>query len=481
MPTPVRVSFAARVAFLSLTCCACGGIGEQTAPAQPTQLFVHSRALTLLVGDTVTVGATRRAASGSIVGTEAAGFSGAMLLPDAAVHWRVRESNIATVSPTGAVRALAEGTTTLVVTDGELTDSTTITIQGADVYREYSTIKVGIGHACAIDLSRALWCWGGSWSGQLGTGERLRLAHYVSPQRISLPEHIIDVAVGGQHTCALGARGSVYCAGDNLSGQIAGSSGEKVLRFEAVALAARVTAIESSGDDTCGITTTGGLHCWGGFASRALAAYPAPAGTRFVSLSMGPGHRCALSDRSQLYCWGNTSGSAGTTPQTPTLIAMPTGTRAVSTGAADVCVIDEIGSVFCWQPGARREVTAAQRIGDAPTSAAISAHGSTRCVLRPDGEAWCWGIDTFGALGRGGSYSINQSVADLTFPVPLPVDTDQRFVRLTGNGGAFCGLTARGRAYCWGNNRNGLLGIGMRRRSIASITTPFSPLPLPVR
>ena len=112
---------------------------------------------------------------------------------------------------------------------------------------------------------------------------------------------------------------------------------------------------------------------------------------------------------------------------------------------------------------------------------AIASHLSTSCALASDGRAWCWGFDLFGALGRGGNYNGNQSTSDLTFPVPQPVNTPHRFVTLAGNGGAFCGLTATGRAYCWGNNHTGLLGDGMRRRLFASITTPFAPVPVPVR
>jgi alpha-tubulin suppressor-like RCC1 family protein len=326
-----------------------------------------------------------------------------------------------------------------------------------------------------------LWCWGGSWSGELGTGERLRLAHYLTPQRVALPEPITDVAVGSQHTCALGASGGVFCAGDNLTGQVPGASDQKVLRFRAISIDVRLTSIVAQADETCGITATGAVRCWGGFSIRGAATFAPPSGARYTTVAVGGSHRCAVSDRAQLFCWGSISGSNGSTPSTPTLITTPAPVRVVSAASSDICILDVIGATYCWPPGARRDVTAEQRIADVPIATAISAHGATRCVLSQDGRAWCWGFDLFGALGRGGSYDGNQSTSDLTFPVPQPVSTPHRFVQLTGNGGAFCGLTSLGRAYCWGNNRNGVLGDGVRRRTFASITTAFSPVPVPVR
>lgn len=484
--TPLRRTWlvSARLAARAWAAClglsACSGSAEPTNIDNETQLFVHSRALSLLVGDTITVGATRRS-GGGIVGTRAAGFEGEQLLADATLQWRVRDSSIVSVSATGALRAQREGATYLVLTDGRLTDSTTVTVGGADTFRAFTAIKVGGAHACAIDTDRALWCWGGSWSGELGTGERLRLAHYLTPQRMSLPESISDVAAGTQHTCALGVSGAVFCTGDNLDGQIPGTSDFKVLRFRAVALSVRLTSIDAAGSETCGITSTGAVHCWGGQVLRTGVTFAPPAGARFTALSVAVAHRCALTDQAQLYCWGSLAGSNGTTPALPALMTTPAPIRAVNTGYGDVCAIDVAGLTYCWPPGSRRDVTVDARVAGAPTATAVSAHGATRCALATDGRVWCWGFDLFGALGRGGSYQINQSIPDLTFPVPAPANTAQRFVTLDGNGDSFCALTAVGRAYCWGNNRNGVLGDGVRRKLFAGITTAFSPVPVPVR
>jgi hypothetical protein len=445
------------------------------------QLFVHSRGVSLVPGDTASVGVTRRrAGSGSIDATRGASFNAISTIQDAEIVWTVRDTSVATIEPTGLVRAKRLGATTLIATDGQLTDSTTVTVAGADVWRAFTVLKMGTGHACAIDPDRAVWCWGGSWSGELGTGQRLRAAVFVSPQRITLPEPIVDVAVGTVHTCALGSSGAVYCSGDNLTGQIAGSSEYQVLRFQRVDVPV-LTAIDASGSETCGITTVGAVYCWGGTGVRGGSLYPPPSGERFATVTAGVGHRCALTVQRALYCWGSLNGSNGVTPALPTLIATPAPIRTITAANARNCAVDTAGVSYCWFPGSRRELTAAQRIVDVPSAVLAVVRENAQCVLATDGTVWCSGVDLFGALGRGGSYTGNQSTADLTFSVAQPVLTAERFVSLSGSGSSYCALTAAGRAFCWGNNAGGVLGSGSRRRLFPSISAPFSPVPLAVR
>jgi alpha-tubulin suppressor-like RCC1 family protein len=73
------------------------------------------------------------------------------------------------------------------------------------------------------------------------------------------------------------------------------------------------------------------------------------------------------------------------------------------------------------------------------------------CGLSVDGQAWCWGQNTFGQLGDG--TLTNRDVA-------APVVTNLRFASLVAGGQHTCGVTAAGAAYCWGRNDFGELGNG---------------------
>lgn len=89
----------------------------------------------------------------------------------------------------------------------------------------------------------------------------------------------------------------------------------------------------------------------------------------------------------------------------------------------------------------------------------LSAGGLHTCGLAASGEAWCWGVNNDGEIGRL-----------LNYPgfTPAPVSTSLRF-RLIVTGAEYsCGLTAAGAAWCWGANGSGQLGDG----TLLQRTTP---------
>lgn len=88
--------------------------------------------------------------------------------------------------------------------------------------RVFSDLSVGLAHACAqtydptLDTSR-LFCWGDNSFGQLGDGTGLSSTELVKP--LQEASGLLAVAAGTLHTCALGARGGVYCWGQNEDGR----------------------------------------------------------------------------------------------------------------------------------------------------------------------------------------------------------------------------------------------------------------------
>jgi alpha-tubulin suppressor-like RCC1 family protein len=82
----------------------------------------------------------------------------------------------------------------------------------------------------------------------------------------------------------------------------------------------------------------------------------------------------------------------------------------------------------------------------------VAAGDQHTCALIAGGEAWCWGANSNGQLGRG---TIGGSS-----PTPAAVGGGLSFVALTAGTAHTCGRTTNGSLYCWGGNAFGQLGDG---------------------
>jgi len=79
----------------------------------------------------------------------------------------------------------------------------------------------------------------------------------------------------------------------------------------------------------------------------------------------------------------------------------------------------------------------------------VAAGLTMSCAITSHGRAFCWGTNGSGELGIGGG------PAKLT---PVPVATDLRFWSISAGAQHACGIAVDRRAYCWGSNTNGQLG-----------------------
>jgi alpha-tubulin suppressor-like RCC1 family protein len=71
--------------------------------------------------------------------------------------------------------------------------------------------------ACGVQLS-VVFCWGANSSGQLGNGTMMNSNVPVS---VSLPGFsAVSVGVGFNHACAVDASGAMFCWGDDSAGQL---------------------------------------------------------------------------------------------------------------------------------------------------------------------------------------------------------------------------------------------------------------------
>jgi alpha-tubulin suppressor-like RCC1 family protein len=102
----------------------------------------------------------------------------------------------------------------------------------------------------------------------------------------------------------------------------------------------------------------------------------------------------------------------------------------------------------------------------------VTAGSNHTCALTADGAAYCWGQNDSSQLGsddvmdRCGIVGVS---AHRCSEAPIPVKTPQRFTSISAGGSVTCGLTAEGRAYCWGANAGGGTGTGL---ADATVRTP---------
>ena len=82
----------------------------------------------------------------------------------------------------------------------------------------------------------------------------------------------------------------------------------------------------------------------------------------------------------------------------------------------------------------------------------VSAGGEHTCSVRFDGSLWCWGRNTWGAVGNG--------LQGPGTPDPTQVGTDSDWATVAAGGGHTCAAKTNGTLWCWGVGHKGQLGDG---------------------
>jgi len=135
----------------------------------------------------------------------------------------------------------------------------------------------------------------------------------------------------------------------------------------------------------------------------------------------------------------------------------------MSAGLNHTCGVSS-GKAFCWGDNSDGQIGDGSRTThNVPTAAAggltfkaVSASFDQTCGITSANLAYCWGRNVEGQIGDG-TFGYNN------FRVkPAKVSGGLSFVTLGGTASSahVCAITADDRAYCWGSNSFGELGIG---------------------
>lgn len=184
----------------------------------------------------------------------------------------------------------------------------------------FASLSAGFGFTCGITTAGRLLCWGSNVDGLLGNNRREQcgdvqpVACSSAPVEIPAPESMRQVSSGTSHACAVGVSGNVYCWGANDHGQL-GRVGPGVTVPQPVTVEGveRFANVSSGGIETCAISTTNVLYCWGADArSTRLTGLspdevrPRRVATGIRAVSLGQLHACAVTTDAVVRCWGDT-------------------------------------------------------------------------------------------------------------------------------------------------------------------------------
>jgi len=347
------------------------------------------------------------------------------------------------------------------------------------------SVATGAAHTCALTTAGGAKCWGNNASGQLGLGNTVEQD---APVAITgLIEHATALAAGNEHTCALAnATGAVQCWGSNAHGQLGdgGMTKQRLVPSAIVALPSPAIQIAAGGEHTCALIAAGAVYCWGNNASGQLngavsgdipSPIPVNVGGPAVQIAAGAAHTCALLQNGQVRCWGDNTFSQlgapniGTGPVTVT--GLPANIAMIAAGAWHTCVLIGKGDVWCWGRNDSGQLGNGNGSQDRPSGpmqvqglsgslSAISLGERHSCALRNGGRVLCWGNNADGALGNNTDTNSTKAVEAAGL----------RNVQTIAAGGQHtCGLLIDGGLRCWGRNFNGQLGNGENGRHVVPV------------
>jgi alpha-tubulin suppressor-like RCC1 family protein len=223
------------------------------------------------------------------------------------------------------------------------------------------------------------------------------------------------------------------------------------------------------------VLPTGGVACWGynsdgqlgdGTFGERTVPYTIASLSNVTWIATGQHASCAVKADHTVYCWGN--GFAGA----PVAVMDGFGhtfdsAKSVAVGATHKCLITTTDEVQCWGSntngqlgdGGSTSSTVPKTIGmfnsglyDAAEVVAAAFH---TCVRKNSGVVECWGLNSGGSIGNSGSDSL----------APVTIVGLSGVTSIATNEMSTCAALADGSVKCWGT----FVGLGSDTATVSNV------------
>lgn len=379
--------------------------------------------------------------------------------------------------------------------------------------RRLSAIRAGQAGTCA-ETNGQIYCWGGLYVPASGpvcgasmsvlcpsTGGMMDSAGWKSNYGSLSGKKSYGMTVGGNTGCAI-SNGTAHCWGSNK-----GDGGSTFPIFDSD----NPVAVTSNGLSTKAVTSVGAggtqgpvclggggdLYCWSstgkiGNTTPTLVNDSHATGLAVTQATGGYNHGCMIANGA-VYCAGRNDyaqlGNGATNGVDNGLVKTtiigtsdPTSQAAVTdvtAGSNHACAVAN-GNAYCWGDNTYGQLgvgdTTARIIPTNPLNTSgstaiskISAGTNFTCSI-VNGDVYCWGDNTYGQLGQGN----NTNTAAYLKPVKVAGGLSGKRATAISTGNRHVCAVADSSIYCWGDNTYGQLGYGNTAALYAPSMTPVN-------
>jgi alpha-tubulin suppressor-like RCC1 family protein len=98
----------------------------------------------------------------------------------------------------------------------------------------FASLTVGSDNSCGTELSGTTWCWGFDLQGQVGDGSVGQQPYVHAAAMVDGSHQLSEVGSGGDHSCAVDRSKALWCWGSDAHGQLGDGPADQSDRFSPV-------------------------------------------------------------------------------------------------------------------------------------------------------------------------------------------------------------------------------------------------------